>query len=157
VGSALLEIIAGKLTMPILALTILTLMLGGALMERPADKPQPAVQEHQVQSGTLPPHTHLATLHPELSAPMFHGTVQSIDRTTLRVTIRTDFGRLVFATMENCERLFTLRPGDRVRLDVDPRGTVRTVEKTDSLLTQVPETSHAPAWPSIRCREQVTS
>jgi hypothetical protein len=59
---------------------------------------------------------------------MFLGTVQAIDREALRVTIRTDFGRLVPLTVERCEIIQRLRIGDRVRLDVDAQGVVRALE-----------------------------
>ncbi len=136
--------------MPILALTVLSLMVGGALLDRSAQSP-PA-QAQALASWARP-----VTLHPEISAPMFHGTVQSIDRASLRATIQTDYGRLVFVTMESCERLSTLRPGDRVRLDVDAQGIVRALEKTDTFRMRLPESAQSSGWPSGRCAEPVTS
>jgi hypothetical protein len=98
--------------MPVIALTVIGLiLLGNVLAGEPA----------------APPSAHPVNLQTELSAPMFHGTVQAIDREALRVTIRTDFGRLVPVTVERCEIIQRLRIGDRVRLDVDAHGVVRAL------------------------------
>ena len=112
--------------MPALALTVIGLtLLGNAFVGEPFE-----------------PYAGLVNLQTELSAPMFHGTVQAIDRDALRVTIRTDFGRLVPVTVERCAIIQRLRIGDRVRLDVDAQGVVRALK-----------TPRSPAGASGRCPE----
>lgn len=102
------------------------------------------------------PHVQPVNLKPEISAPMFHGTIRMIDRTTLRVTIRTDFGRLVPVAVESCEMIQWLRIGDHVRLDVDVQGIVRGLEKIGAHLSTGSNTLTPSAWKPGRCPEAST-
>ncbi len=102
------------------------------------------------------PHVQPVNLKPEISAPMFHGTIRMIDRTTLRVTIRTDFGRLVPVAVESCEMIQWLRIGDHVRLDVDVQGIVRGLEKIGTHLSTDLNTPTPTAWKPGRCPEAST-
>jgi len=110
--------------MPLLTLAVLGLMLLGTVLGSP--KPAPS----QEPVATTAPQTTPVALTPELSAPMFHGVVQAIDGHALRVTIRTDFGRLVPVAVESCDLIRGLQIGDRVRLAVDAQGTVYALETT---------------------------
>ena len=130
--------------MPLLALTAIGLMLLGNIF---AGSPDALAQEPTA------PYAHPVNLQTEISAPMFHGTVQAIDRETLRVTIQTDFGRLVPVALESCEIVQRLRIGDRVRLDVDAQGVVRALEKADSYLAKDLHTPRSSAGTNGRCPE----
>jgi hypothetical protein len=134
--------------MPLLALTILSLMLMGSVTSPSlfpdAQKPAPAPQAQPVN------------LQAEISAPMFHGTVHIIDRAALRVTVQTDFGRLVPVAVESCDIIQWLRIGDRVRLDVDAQGIVRALEKTGAYLTTAPNTPLPSAGPPEHCQGTTT-
>ncbi|MGH7260722.1 MAG: hypothetical protein ACREI9_08590 [Nitrospiraceae bacterium] len=130
--------------MPLLALTVIGLMLLGNVF---AGSPDAPAQEPAA------PYAHPVNLQTEMSAPMFHGTVQAIDRKTLRVTIRTDFGRLVPVALESCEIVQRLRIGDRVRLDVDAQGAVRALEKADSYLATDAHTPRSSTATNGRCPE----
>jgi hypothetical protein len=86
---------------------------------------------------------------------MFHGTVRAIDWQSLRVTIQTDFGRVVAVPVENCDVIEGFKIGDRVRLAVDTRGIVYALETQGP--SSRPSTSPASsARPTGRCREVVT-
>lgn len=137
--------------MPLLALTVLGLMLLGSLLGSPAPVPS---QEPETVSAPQPVPV---TLTPELSASMFHGTVDTIDPAALRATIRTDFGRLVPVTIPSCDLLRRLRIGDRVRLDVDAQGVVRAIDETGAVVSIAPETRLPSAPPPDRCTETATS
>jgi len=129
------------------------LLIGSALgsaASAPAQEPAPTLR---AQSA---PHVRPVTLESDISAPMFHGTVHTIDRATLRVTIRTDFGRLVPVAVESCDIIQRLRLGDHVRLDVDTQGVVRALEKTGAYRATVPNPSLPPARLSGRCPEAST-
>lgn len=140
--------------MPSRLLIATSLLLIGSVLGSAASAP--------AQEPTRTPFVHSApqarpiNLETEISAPMFHGTVHTIDRATLRVTIRTDFGRLVPVAVESCEIIHWLRIGDRVRLDVDTQGIVRALEKTGAYLTTVPNTPLPSAWLPGRCPETST-
>jgi len=122
--------------MPSRLLTATSLMLIGSALGSVASAPaQEPARAPLVQSALQARPINLET---ELSAPMFHGTVHAIDRATLRVTIRTDFGRLVPVAIASCEIIHWLHTGDRVRLDVDTQGIVRALEKTGTYLATVP-------------------
>jgi hypothetical protein len=124
--------------MPNRLLTTTSLLLIGSALGSVASAPaQEPARTPLVQSA---PHARPINLETEISAPMFHGTVHTIDRATLRVTIRTDFGRLVPVVVESCEIIHWLHIGDRVRLDVDTQGIVRALEKTGAYLTTTPNT-----------------
>jgi hypothetical protein len=127
--------------MPVIALIVVGLMLLGNVFAGGLSTPSQE-QELTAPASAAEPPARLVNLQTELSAPMFHGTVQAIDREALRVTIRTDFGRLVPVTVERCEIIQRLRIGDRVRLDVDAQGVVRALE-----------TPRSPAGASGRCPE----
>lgn len=126
--------------MPILALTVVGLMLVGQLAAheapKPPQEPYPVTAPAQVSTpaDVLAP----LALQADLSAAMFHGTVHAIARTNLRVTILTDYGRFVFIPVQSCERLLRLKPGDRVWLDVDAQGTVRVRGMTDPPASDMP-------------------
>lgn len=140
--------------MPSRLLTAISLLLIGSALESvtPAPAQEPA-RTPLVQSA---PQARPINLETEISAPMFHGTVHTIDRATLRVTIRTDFGRLVPVAVESCEIIHWLHIGDRVRLDVDTQGIVRALEKTGAYLATVPNTPIPSAWLPGRCPEPST-
>lgn len=140
--------------MPSRLLTATSLLLIGSALGSVAAAPaQEPARTPLVQS--VPP-ARPVNLKTELSAPMFHGTVHTIDRATLRVTIRTDFGQVVPVAVESCEIIHWLRIGDRVRLDVDMQGIVRALEKTGAYLATVPNTSIPSAWLPGRCPETST-
>ncbi len=129
------------------------LLIGSALgsaASAPAQEPALTLRAQSV------PHARPVNLEPDISAPMFHGTVHTIDRATLRVTIRTDFGRMVPVAVESCDIIQRLRLGDHVRLDVDAQGVVRALEKTGAYRATVPNTSTPPAWRPGRCPEAST-
>lgn len=136
--------------MPLLALTVLGLMLLGTLLSAPAPVP---TQEPEAASAPQPVPV---TLTPELSAPMFHGTVDSIDPVALRMTIRTDFGRLVPVTIASCDLLRRLRIGDRVRLDVDAQGAVRALDTTGAVVSVAPTTLISSTPQPDHCPETAT-
>ncbi len=121
--------------MPVLALAVVGLILLGNLFSDAPSTPTSELIAPAEAAQPAAPYAHSVDLQTELSAPMFHGTVQAIDRETLRVTIRTDFGRLVPVALENCEIIQRLNVGDRVRLDVDAQGVAHVLEKIDSYLT----------------------
>lgn len=122
--------------MPSRLLTATSLLLiGSALGSVASASAQEPARTPLVQSA---PHARSINLETELSSPMFHGTVHAIDRATMRVTIRTDFGRFVPVAVASCEIIHWLRTGDRVRLDVDTQGIVRALEKTGTYLATVP-------------------
>lgn len=140
--------------MPSRLLAATSLLLIGSALESVASAPvQEPARTPLVQSA---PQARPVNLETEISAPMFHGTVHTIDRATLRVTIQTDFGRLVPVAVESCEIIHWLRIGDRVRLDVDTQGIVRALEKTGAYLATVPNTSVPSAWLPGRCPEPST-
>ena len=136
--------------MPLLTLAVLGLMLLGTLLGTPAPVPS---QEPRAASAPQPVPV---ALTPELSEPMFHGTVDSIDPAALRVTIRTDFGRLVPVAIASCDLLRRLQIGDRVRLDVDPQGVVRALDKTGAVASTAPTTLTPSAEQAGRCPETAT-
>jgi hypothetical protein len=129
--------------MPVIALTVIGLMLLGNVLAGGRSAPS-LEQELTAPVEAAEPRAGVVNLQTELSAPMFHGTVQAIDRKALRVTIRTDFGRLVPVTVERCETIQHLQIGDRIRLDVDAQGVVRALETphpTAGLGSRCPEAS----------------
>ena len=131
--------------MPILPLTAIGALLAGSMLGNPASAPAPSAHATDRAQPVI--------LQTEISAPMFHGTVRTIDRTALRVTVQTDFGRLVPVAVGSCEVIQQLRIGDHVRLDVDAQGVVRALEKTGAALTTVPNTHTPPARQPGRCPE----
>jgi hypothetical protein len=133
--------------MPILQLTAIGTLLLGSILGNPASAPAP--------SAHITPKAQPVILQTEISAPMFHGTVRAIDRAALRVTVQTDFGRLVPVAVGNCEILQRLHIGDHVRLDVDAQGVVRALEKTGVSRATVPNTA-PPARQPGRCPESST-
>ena len=140
--------------MPLLGLTILSLMLMGGMTSQSL---APSAQAPAPASGfPSAPQAQPVNLQTEISAPMFHGTVRAIDQATLRVTIRTDFGRVVPVTVGSCEIIQWLRIGDHVRFDVDAQGIVHTLEKTGAHLTTNPNTRTPSAWVPNRCPEAST-
>jgi len=142
--------------MPLLALTVISLMLLGNLFSGTPSAPTSELIAPAETAQPAAPYAHPVNLQAELSAPMFHGTVQAIDRETLRVTVRTDFGRLVPVALENCEIVQRLNVGDRVRLDVDAQGVVRTLEKTDSHLAEALRAPRSATRTNGRCPEAST-
>lgn len=124
--------------MPSRLLTATSLLLIGSALGSTAAAP--AQEPARAPLAQSVPQARPINLETELSASMFHGTVHTIDRATLRVTIRTDFGRLVPVAVANCEIIHWLHTGDRVRLDVDTQGIVRALEKTGAYLATVPNT-----------------
>jgi len=140
--------------MPSRLLTATSLLLIGSALgsaaAAPAQEPAPAPRAPSV------PHARPINLETDISAPMFHGTVHTIDRATLRVTIQTDFGRLVPVAVENCDIIQRLRLGDQVRLDVDAQGVVRALEKTGADRATVPNTPIPSASLPGRCPETST-
>ncbi|MBI5776479.1 MAG: hypothetical protein HY444_03725 [Nitrospirae bacterium] len=140
--------------MPSRLLTAASLLLIGSALGSVASAPaQEPARTLLVQSV---PHARPINLETEISAPMFHGTVHIIDRATLRVTIRTDFGRLVPVAVESCAIIHWLHIGDRVRLDVDTQGIVRALEKTGAYHATVPNAPTPSAWLPGRCPEPST-
>lgn len=140
--------------MPSRLLTATSLMLLGSALGSVASTPaQEPARTPLVQTA---PHARPINLETEISAPMFHGTVHIIDRATLRVTIRTDFGRVVPVAVESCEIIHWLRIGDHIRLDVDAQGVVRALVKTGAYLTTPPSTPLPSAWLPGRCPETST-
>jgi hypothetical protein len=140
--------------MPSRLLTATSLLLIGSALGSVASAPaQEPARTPLVQSA---PQARPINLETEISAPMFHGTVHSIDRATLRVTIRTDFGRLVPVSVKSCEIIRRLHIGDHVRLDVDTQGIVRALEKTGAHLAATPNTPVPSAWLPGRCPETST-
>ena len=124
--------------MPSRLLTATSLLLIGSALGSVASAPaQEPAHTPFMQSA---PHARPINLEAEISAPMFHGTVHIIDRATLRVTIRTDFGRWVPVAVESCEIIHRLHICDRVRLDVDTQGIVRALEKTGAYRATTPNT-----------------
>jgi hypothetical protein len=134
--------------MTIFHLTAIGALLLGSMLGNPAAGPATSVH--------ATPKAQPVILHTEISAPMFHGTVRAIDRTALRVTVQTDFGRLVPVAVESCEILLQLRIGDHVRLDVDAQGIVRALEKTGAARTTAPNTRTPSARQPGRCPETST-
>jgi hypothetical protein len=116
------------------------------LLGNQASAPAQDPAQHSEPAVHSPDLTRPVNLRTEISAPMFRGTVFAIDRTTLRVTVRTDFRRLAPGAVEHCEALARLRIGDRVRLDVDVQGIVQALEKTGARRTAAParKTGHCP-------------
>jgi hypothetical protein len=139
--------------MPLLALTVISLMFLGSLFSGVPSAPTSELIAPAEAVESAAPSAQPVNLQTEISAPMFHGTVQAIDRETLRVTVLTDFGRLVPVALENCEIVQRLNVGDRVRLEVDAQGVVRALEKTDSHLAKDPQTPGSPAMMNGRCPE----
>lgn len=133
--------------MPLLALVVLGLTLLGAVMGSP--KPVPSQEPVAVAA----PQTLPVALTPELSAPMFHGVVQAIDRPALRVTIRTDFGRLVPVEVDSCDLIRGLQIGDRVRLAVDTQGIVYALETTGTSPSPAPDRPVASDRQPAPCQE----
>jgi hypothetical protein len=115
--------------MPIPPLTAIGALLVGGLLGNPINGPAAAMQAPEVRP---------VNLRTEMSAPMFRGTVQAIDRTALRVTVQTDFGRLVPVAVGSCDILSRLRVGDRVRLDVDAQGIVRRLNNAGAYFSTTP-------------------
>jgi hypothetical protein len=134
--------------MTIFHLTAIGALLAGSLLGNPAAGSALSVHATAKAQPVI--------LHTEISAPMFHGTVRAIDRAALRVTVQTDFGRLVPVTVESCEILQWLRIGDHVRLDVDAQGVVHALEKTGASRTTAPNTLTPSAWQPGRCPEAST-
>jgi hypothetical protein len=134
--------------MPIQHLTAIGTLLLGSILGNPASAPAP--------SAHITPKAQPVILHTEISAPMFHGTVRAIDRTALRVTVQTDFGRLVPVAVGSCEILQRLHIGDHVRLDVDVQGVVRALEKTGAARAMAPTTRTPLTWQPGRCPEAST-
>jgi len=89
---------------------------------------------------------------------MFQGTVQSINAADSSVTIRTDFGRTVVLSSQDCRMADGLRSGDRVRLEPDATGLV-TVTPMDRRRVggeaSSPEFSRHLAWAPVQCSEGV--
>jgi hypothetical protein len=140
--------------MPSHLLTVTSLLLiGSALGNASAAPAQEPARTPLMQSAPL---ILPINIEPEISAPMFYGTVRAIDRATLRVTIRTDFGRVVPVAVESCESIHWLRVGDRVRLDVDTQGIIRALDKTGAYLATVPNVPAPSAWLPGRCPEPST-
>lgn len=136
--------------MPLLTPAVLSLMLLGTA----PGGPTPVASQETIAAS--PPQAMPVTLTPELSAPMFHGTVHLIDRRALHVTIRTDFGRLVPVKVGSCEIIQRLRIGDRVRLDVDAQGIVRAMEKPNAGPSADPGMPIPSARQPDSCPEAVT-
>lgn len=136
--------------MPLLTLAVLGLMLLGTVLGSP--KPAPS---QELAAVTAPQATPVA-LTPELSAPMFHGTVQAIDQNALRVTIQNDFGRLVPVAVESCDLIQGLQIGDRVRLAVDAQGLVYALETTGASLPSTPDKPVSSARLPGHCPETAT-
>ncbi len=116
--------------MTILPLTAIGALFVGSMLGNPTSGPAPAMQ--------TAPEAQPVNLRTEMSAPMFQGRVHAIDRAALRVTIQTDFGRLVPVAVESCDILNRLRIGDRVHLDVDAQGIVRRLDKTGAHFSTTP-------------------
>jgi hypothetical protein len=133
--------------MPLPTPAVLSLILLGSAL----GVPTPGLSQETIAAS--PPQARPVTLTPELSAPMFHGTVHLIDRQALRVTIRTDFGRLVPVTVGSCQIIQWLQIGDRVRLDVDAQGIVRALEKPTGGPSATPGTPLPSGWQPDRCPE----
>jgi hypothetical protein len=125
--------------MPVFALTVISLMLAGSLFGNQAAGPSPEPAAGRLETARTAPAALPVSLRTELSASMFHGTVVTIDRVALHVTIRTDFGRTVAVPVETCDMIQGVRAGDRVRLDVDAQGVVRLQEKTGGYRTTAPD------------------
>lgn len=136
--------------MPLPTLAVLSLILLGSALGNPA----PVVSQETTVAS--PSQAMPVTLTPELSAPMFHGTVHLIDRQALRVTIRTDFGRLVPVSVGSCRIIQRLKIGDRVRLDVDAQGIVRALEKPHAGPSPAPGLPLPSGWQPDHCPEAAT-
>lgn len=135
--------------MPLLTFAVLALMFLGSVLGNPGPAPSQ-------EPATLPaPEPRPAAMRPELSASMFHGIVRAIDWRSLRVTIQTDFGRVVPVAVESCDIIEGLEIGDRVRLAVDTRGIVYAMEAQgpSSRSATSPASSSRPTG---RCQETVT-
>lgn len=140
--------------MPSRLLTATSLLLLGSALGSVASAP--AQEPARTPPAQSAPHARPINLETDISALMFHGTVRTIDRATLRVTIRTDFGRVVPVAVESCEIIHWLHIGDHVRLDVDTQGIVRALEKTGADLATAPNTPVPSAWLPGRCPETST-
>ena len=82
-----------------------------------------------------------ADLRVEIEPSMFRGTVESINLQDSRVTIKTDFGRLLSLTVQDCAMLGELKEGDRVMLEEEQSQI--TITKLDQPVSDV--TSDLPA------------
>ncbi len=133
--------------MPFLTFAVLGLMLLGTLFGQP--KPAPS----QAAASMAAPQTSPAEPTPEPSTPMLYGVVQAIDRSALRVTIRTEIGRLVPVTVDSCDLIQELQVGDRVRLAMDTQGIVYALEFTGVPLTSAPDQSLSSSRRPTPCQE----
>ena len=135
--------------MPLLALTVLGLLLLGVL-----GSPRPSPPEQPV-AVTVPQTAPVAPAS-ELPPSMFHGTVQAIDRHALHITIRTDIGGLIPVTIDTCDLLQGMQIGDQVRLAVNAQGTAYALETTGASLSTVPDAPVSSALRSGQCPEVAT-
>lgn len=135
--------------MPLLTFAVLALMFLGSVLGNP--KPAPS----QESAALTAPEPRPAAMTPELSASMFHGIVRSIDWQALRVTIQTDFGRVVPVAVESCDVIEGLKIGDRVRLAVDTRGIVYAME-AQSPSSRSSTSPASSVRPTGHCRETIT-
>lgn len=140
--------------MVLLGLAFVGLMLTGILTAQPP--PSSAGEAVPVSSSSPAAQAQPVSLQIEISGPMFQGTVHTIDRAALRVTIRTDFGRVVPVTVDSCDMLQGLRIGDHVRLDVDAQGIVQALEKAGAVLATAPGAPASSTLVSSRCPETST-
>lgn len=136
--------------MPLPALAVLALMLLGTVLGNPTPAPS------QEPAAVAPPAATPVALTPELSAPMFQGIVQAVDRQALRVTIHTDFGRVVPLAVESCDVIDGLRIGDRVRLAMDAQGIVYAIEAQGPSPSRASDPRRSSSRRPGRCQETAT-
>ncbi|MEW6543274.1 MAG: hypothetical protein AB1411_06645 [Nitrospirota bacterium] len=72
-----------------------------------------------------PAERYLAGLNPEAQETMFEGTIEAVDWDSLSITVKTDFGRVLVLSATSTEALAQLSQGDRVRLEVDLKGSLQ--------------------------------
>lgn len=82
-----------------------------------------------------------ADLQVEIEPSMFRGTVESVNLEGTSVTIKTDFGRLLSLTVEDCAMIAELKEGDRVMLE-EAQSQI-TIKKLDQPVSDA--TSDLPA------------
>lgn len=84
------------------------------------------------------PAVHPVDLKPEIQGTMFQGTIEAIDRASLSLVIKTDFGRRLSLLLHDPKAISGLHEGDRVRLEADGQGvlTVKKLIPHDVPLTQ---------------------
>lgn len=137
--------------MPILTITVVSLMIAGHLWAPADPTPLPGSPLATLSVQAPPPISRRVAIEGEFSAAMFEGTVHAVEPATSRVTIQTDFGRVIPITVQPCHWSLHLKPGDRVRLDVDAHGTIRPRKMADPAASAMPDPPRAHERLEGRC------